>query len=226
MPPQFYQALVALDFKRFFVVADQNQQITDKNSSRKDIEDGLDIDTERVIELMRNYRNRHHVAKLARKFYTRDPASPPPGLPREDSGPVPLLYTYDETRLDKVAGSLLQYADRNPRRLIGIIAPNNKVRRRYVTALESANVTLDSARPKIVTFWGDERPQVRFDEGGILVINAQACKGLEFDTVDARGHRRTLLPTERHRRYAPSVLRDDRTGQGPGVHVHEAGPWQ
>ena len=24
---------------------------------------------------------------------------------------------------------------------------------------------------------------MRFDEGGILVINAQACKGLEFDTV-------------------------------------------
>ena len=38
-------------------------------------------------------------------------------------------------------------------------------------------------RPGIVTFWGDERPQVRFEEGGILVINAKACKGLEFDTV-------------------------------------------
>ena len=31
MPPQFYHALVALGFDRFFVVADQNQQITEKN---------------------------------------------------------------------------------------------------------------------------------------------------------------------------------------------------
>ena len=28
-----------------------------------------------------------------------------------------------------------------------------------------------------------ERGEIAFDEGGILVINAQACKGLEFDTV-------------------------------------------
>ena len=183
MPRQFYDALVGLGFDRFFVVADQNQQITEKNSSRREIEDCLAIETNAVIELKRNYRNRHDVARLAREFYTGDPASPPPELPPVDPGPVPLLYTYDESRLDMVAGSLLQYADRNPSRLIGIIAPNNKVRKRYVSALQSANVALDNARPRIVTFSAGERPQVRFDEGGILVINAQGCKGLEFDTV-------------------------------------------
>ena len=196
MPPQFYNALVALGFDRFFVVADQNQQITEKNSSRKDIENCLAIDTDAVIELKRNYRNRHHVARLAREFYTGDPASPPPNLPPVDPGPLSLLYTYDESRLDRVAVSLLQYADRNPRRLIGIIAPNNKVRVRYLSALQSASAALDNARPGIVTFWGDERPQVRFEEGGVLVINAKACKGLEFDTVvladiDEHYYRRT-----------------------------------
>ena len=147
MPPQFYNALVALGFDRFFVVADQNQQITEKNSSRKDIENCLAIDTDAVIELKRNYRNRHHVARLAREFYTGDPASPPPELPPVDPGPLPLLYTYDESRLDRVAVSLLQYADQNPRRLIGIIAPNNKVRVRYLSALQSANAALDNAAP-------------------------------------------------------------------------------
>ena len=202
MPRQFYDALVALGFDRFFVVADQNQQITKRNSSRKDIQDCLAIDADAVIELKRNYRNRHQVARLAREFYTGDPASPPPELPPVDPGPVPLLYTYDESRLDKVAGSLLQYADRNPRRLIGIIAPNNKVRKRYVSALQSANAALDNARPKVVTFWGDERPQVRFDQGGILVINAQGCKGLEFDTV-------VLADIDEHyfRRSDPDVTR-------------------
>ena len=183
MPQQFYDSLVGLGFDRFFVVADQNQQITERNSSRKDIQDCLAIDTDAVVELKRNYRNRYHVARLAREFFTGDPASPAPQLPPVDPGSVPLLYPYDECRLDEVAGRLLQYADRNPPQLIGIITPNNNVRQRYVQVLRSVDVQLDNARPKIVTFWGMERPQVRFDEGGILVINAQACKGLEFDTV-------------------------------------------
>ena len=41
MPREFYNALVGLGFDRFFVVADQNQQITESNSSRKDIQDCL-----------------------------------------------------------------------------------------------------------------------------------------------------------------------------------------
>ena len=183
MPPQFYDALVALGFARFFVVADQNQQITEKNSSRKEIQDCLAIDKDTVIELKRNYRNRHHVAMLARGFYTGDPASPPPEIPAVDPGPVPLLYCYDGSRFDKVARVVLRYADRNPRRLIGVIAPNNEVRVRYVQSLRTTEVPLDNPRPAIATFAHEYRTDVRFDECGILVINAQACKGLEFDTV-------------------------------------------
>ena len=202
MPRQFYDALVGLGFDRFFVVADQNQQITKRNSNRKDIQDCLAIDTDAVIELKRNYRNRHHVARLAREFYTGDPASPPPELPPVDPGPVPLLYSYDESGLNKVARAVLRYADRHPQRLIGIIAPNDTVRKRYVQALQSENVALDNARPTIVTFWRNERPQVRFDEGGILVINGQGCKGLEFDTV-------VLADIDEHycRRNDPDVTR-------------------
>ena len=53
MPPEFYSALIGLGFDRFFVVADQNQQITEANSSRKDIEDILpkDQDVLRRTEL-------------------------------------------------------------------------------------------------------------------------------------------------------------------------------
>ena len=183
MPPQFYDALVALGFDRFFVVADQNQQITDNNSSRKDIQDCLAIDKDAVLELTRNYRNRYHVARLAREFYTGDPASPAPEIPAVDPAPVPLLYCYDGSKFDKIAPAVLSYADRNPRGLIGVVAPNNAVRERYYHALRTADVPLDNPRPEIATFAGEYRPNVRFDECGILVINAQACKGLEFDTV-------------------------------------------
>ena len=202
MPPEFYRALIDLGFDRFFVVADQNQQIYRHNSSRKDIQDCLGIDTDAVLELRRNYRNGHHVARLARMFYTGDPASPPPEIPKKDQRPVPLLYRYEEIRLDEVARRIVRIADHAPRQLIGVITPKNTVRQRYVEALRAVDIPLDSRAPTIATFAGDYRPQVRFDEGGILVINAQACKGLEFDTV-------VLADIDEHyfRRNDPDVTR-------------------
>ena len=183
MPRAFYDALVNLGFDRFFVVADQNQQITDENSSRKDIQNCLDIETDQVIELRQNYRNHYQVARLAREFHTGDPASPPPVLPASSPGAVPALYTYAEDRLDAVARGILRLADRDPRQLIGVITPSNRVRERYFDALRSVEVRLDNPAPDIQTYHSGNRVEVAFDEGGVLVINAQACKGLEFDTV-------------------------------------------
>ena len=183
MPREFYTTLVQLGFEHFFVVADQNQQITESNSSRKEIQDCLALESRDAIELRHNYRNGYRVARLANAFYTGDPASPPPELPAIAPGPVPILYAYDNEKLHAVARAVLRLADRDPRQLIGIIAPNNRVRERYLEALRSADVKLDNTPPPIETYHGQHRAKVAFDEGGILVINAQACKGLEFDTV-------------------------------------------
>ena len=183
MPREFYDALVDLGFDRFFVVADQNQQITEANSSRRDIEVCLTIKTDDVIELRQNYRNHYRVARLAREFYTGDPASPPPELPGAAPGVAPLLYSYEQDNLDAVARGILRLADRDPRQLIGVIAPKNTVRERYLNALRTVQVSLDNPRPPVETYHGGHRAEVAFDEGGILVINAQSCKGLEFDVV-------------------------------------------
>lgn len=183
MPRGFYNALVDLGFDRFFVVADQNQQIKEANSSRQDIADCLGIEAADVVELTQNYRNQYHVAKLAREFYTADPASPLPELPALARGTVPLLYTYEGDKLVQVAEGIVRLADQDPRQLIGVIAPNNPVRERYLEALQCVNVALDNLPPSIATYHSENRTEVGFNEGGILVINAQACKGLEFDTV-------------------------------------------
>ncbi|MDE0190832.1 MAG: ATP-binding domain-containing protein [Gammaproteobacteria bacterium] len=195
MPSEFYASLVNLGFARFFVVADQNQQITEANSNRQDIQNNLDIDTEDVIELRANYRNRYPVARLAREFYTGDPASPPPDLPPESRGAVPQLFSYRPEDIEKVATRILRFADRDPRQLIGVIAPSNTVRERYFDALRTSDAKLDNGMPSVNTYYMGERAAVAFDEGGILVINAQACKGLEFDSVvladiDEHYHRR------------------------------------
>ncbi len=183
MPPQFYQALINLGFENFFVVADQNQQIKpDQNSTRQDIQRVFAINANDVIELRRNYRNQYSIARLAQEFYTGDPASPPPDLPKPGSSVEgPVLIEYKADKFKNVIQRVLKTADRNPEWLIGIIAPNNDVRKRYVDALMGADVKLDNDKPRVVTFHKNNRPMVAFDEGGILVINAQACKGLEFD---------------------------------------------
>ena len=186
MPPGFYDSLNQLGFDHIFVAADQNQQIKDENSSLEELKVNLCVDGNDVIELTYNHRNNYPIARLARAFYTGDPASPPPDLPSR-SGTIytPRLYYMDDATMPRIARSVLTHWDQDPKRLIGVIAPNNKVRKRYFDAIRSkANtLTLDNGTPEIQTFHGERRPNVRFDQGGILVINAQACKGLEFDTV-------------------------------------------
>lgn len=188
MPPSFYLSLVKLGFENFYVVADQNQQIiSGQNSSRQDIENMLDISTDDVIELKENYRNSYPVARLAREFYTGNPASPPPVLPSiQRTARKPVIIEHgngcSET-FKSVVNTILKTADRDPRRLLGVIAPNNNIRKRYVEALSSVNVQLDNGKPQIRTYATGNNSQLNFHEGGIMVINAQSCKGLEFDTV-------------------------------------------
>jgi len=190
MPPEFYRALVNLGFQNYFVMADQNQSLQDGlNSSRRDIANSLAIKDQKddtdVIELKNNYRNKYSVARLAREFYTGDPASPPPDLPSMPIKPVkiPLCYEYDIQDFDGLIRRILKTADRDPSKLIGILTYNNDDRDKYYNGLLNCNVRLDNQKPSVNTYSNGHKNAVSFDEGGILVINAQACKGLEFDIV-------------------------------------------
>ncbi len=185
MPPEFYETLVILGFEHFFVAADQNQQITASCSSRQEIEGALGLETDEVVELRQNYRNTLPVWKLAMEFYTGDPASPRSDPPNRRTDSVAGLITYAPKRFADVAQRIVQRVLNQPNRLIGVIAPNNNVRERYLKALQAAKdaVGQEGEDFQLETFHTDHRPDVRFDRGGILVINVQACKGLEFDEV-------------------------------------------
>jgi len=50
MPPAFYHALAEMGLENLYVVADQNQQITEDNSNLRDIENALAIDTKDRVE--------------------------------------------------------------------------------------------------------------------------------------------------------------------------------
>ena len=185
IPPAFYQALVRMGFENFYVVADQNQRIVDGlNSSRQDIQNCLGISAAEVVELRENYRNTYPVAHFAQSFYTGDPASPKPELPTgRPSSLRPLLYAYAPDGFDAVIKRILIAADNDPQQLIGVIAPNNKVRERYLDALGSVEARLEHGRPPVSTYYRSANASLPFNKGGIMVINAHSCKGLEFDTV-------------------------------------------
>jgi len=191
MPPEFYSALKWLGYEHFFVVADQNQAITADNSSRQQLQNELAIKTEDVIELTHNYRNALPVARLAGEFYPDDPATPPVDLPSvPGSTQTPVLIEYGpgcRLNFDGVCTRLLKMTDRDPARLIGVISPTNDVRIKYLETLrrqvQSGGLSFDNHRPRIGTYAAGEKSNIRFDEGGIFLINAKSCKGLEFDTV-------------------------------------------
>ena len=187
MPPAFYKTLVLLGFENFFVVADQNQQIiSGENSGRRDIELQLAVEAGQVVELKENHRNNRATARLSQAFYTGDPASPPPDLPPSSSkrGDRPLMFLYRHGQFNAVLSRILKLADREPTTLTGVICPNNRVRDHYFNQLTqiAAGIHLDHP-PSIRTYHNKSRHSAAFDRGGIMVINAQACKGLEFDHV-------------------------------------------
>ena len=188
MPPAFYRTLTYLGFENFYVAADQNQQIhPDRCSSRQDIENTLAIKPGDTLELKTNYRNTRPVALLARHFYPADPASPRPDLPDlKPAAATPELWTYGRANtatLAEIADNILRLSDRNPRKLIGIITPDNTVRTKFNDALHRAKPKLDNGEPPIQTYSSGQWELPDFGQGGLMVINAQSCKGLEFDTV-------------------------------------------
>ena len=184
MPPQFYQTLVDLGYERFFVAADQNQQLTEKHSSVRDIRVALAVEPGDIIELKENYRNSTPVARLAAAFRTKDVASPSVDLPTRP-GDRAVLYDYVPGRFAEVCQRILKLVDLDPTKLVGVIAPNNRVREGFFQRLvaESRDLHLDQGPPQIETSYTGHRPRIRWDAGGILVINAQNCKGLEFDVA-------------------------------------------
>ena len=197
MPPEFYRALIELGFEHCFVVADQNQRITDEHSTINDIATELVIDPSSRIELTDNYRNCDRVARLALALCIDDPASPCLKLPlSRRCTREPLLVDYGPGcgwDFEALIGRILKAADRDPARLYGIITPDNETRLRWLNELHSQPVKLDHGRPRIATYAsGDQDGDHRFGLGGIFVINAQSAKGLEFDTVflaDIDGYR-------------------------------------
>ncbi len=182
MPPKYYEALVCAGYINFFIVADQNQQITEDNSNRQELTDNLGLEPKDVIELKTNYRNSHPIALFANHFYT-DKASPPPDLPNRASLETPFLHSDLTTK--NITTIILREADKDDRKLIGVVVANDSTRERYISSMRDLELSLDNSRPVISTYSSKDKNAVSIDfsQGGIVILNDKSIKGLEFDIV-------------------------------------------
>jgi DNA helicase II / ATP-dependent DNA helicase PcrA len=187
MPPEFYESLQEMGFINFFVVADQNQQITSQKSSILQLENTLA--PEKKYELIENYRNSFEIAFFARQFYD-DPATLPPKLPSpEPQNPTPIkIHEYEDTseEFELLMKRILAKYSRNPKNLIGIFTLSNVTRNKYINTLNTVKNTMGHGMSKVIisTYsWGDSSENIDFTRGGIVVLNSASVKGLEFDQV-------------------------------------------
>ena len=77
-------------------------------------------------------------------------------------------------------------------------------------ALLRANPKLDNGKPPIQTFVSGQQELPNFSRGGIMIINAQSCKGLEFDTAilaDIDQHQPKRVPHALKARFYVMVAR-------------------
>lgn len=183
LPPSYYESLMELGFENFFIVGDQNQQITEDNSSRADLEELLGLVSDDVIELEENFRNTGPIAKLCQHFYT-DRASPLPKLPERPSLLKPTLMNY--STVNACAEMILRAADRDTGKLIGVIVASEIKREDYVKKLSMTDVTRDNEKPNISSYSSHQKQgnvNIDFSFGGIVVLCDKSVKGIEFDTV-------------------------------------------
>jgi len=188
MPPDFYQFLNELQIPNLFVAADFNQPLWPENSKRFDIENAVQPTIN--YRLITNYRNSYTVARLAHEFYVSDPSTEPPELPPLPKRTVrqPILFCYEDKDSARIFRRLMLYSDRHKNKLlIGVLTPNNQVRQYFFNGLRTTHLDFENGTPPVSTHSHNDRNEIDFSEGGFVVINAQACKGLEFDVVFIAG---------------------------------------
>lgn len=188
-PPAFFTLLRRLS-EGFFgnancpsvmILADENQRITEENSTIADIIREMEIHEDRHYRLTTNFRNTRQVAEAAAHFY----AGMQTGLPSPPSrtGPVPELRRCSDR--SAVRARVLRYAENNPRHQIGLICLGaDRTRNLYFEDLDrhSGKDRLVQTYSSVNSDHGDVSG-LEFEKPCITVLNRASCKGLEFDAV-------------------------------------------
>jgi len=168
-----------------FVLADENQQITERNSTLGQIEKALAIKKENCYLLIDNFRNTKEIALLAGGFYADVSAVP---LIPARAGEKP---TYEcVATLDTAVSRIKAWINNNPGKETCVLVFNDVKRDAVFNRLKDALLTQGRKRKTVVQTYSwksrKDNPidKLAFDAPDhVTVLNVQSCKGLEFDSV-------------------------------------------
>ena len=167
-----------------FVLADENQQLTEENSTLDQIAATLRIPAENRYLLLDNFRNSKEIAELARHFFADVGALP--RLPeRSSEKPVYTVAGNQSGVLERITNWL----SNNPHKEVGILVFDDSKRSSIAEAIQNAIARIRGRDIKVQTYsWRSRRvnpaESLIFDTPDVVtVLNMQSCKGLEFDAV-------------------------------------------
>lgn len=173
-PNQFY-TILDLIAENITVFADENQRITQKNSTVQEIKKALTVD--KTHKLTRNYRNTRPVAEFASQFY----AGLRSGIAELPSRNGPLPYLLMNQNLESQITTIAQYATANPNKQIGVFVKDHAKQYRIHQGLREKNLAGISVQMYQST--NSQYKKVDFRSNGVFVLCYPSTKGLEFDTV-------------------------------------------
>jgi superfamily I DNA/RNA helicase len=174
-PPEFYFLLRLLS-KNITVFADENQRITQYNSTLEDIRRSLGLKPAQIIRLSKNYRNTRPIAEFASTFYA-GLRSGIADMPVKD-GPRPrLLLAADfQKQVDYIA----HYERSHPDKDIAVFMATIEGQVNISRSLARCGTTNPT---QMYLYKGQKHKQVDFRQHGIRILSYASAKGLEFDTV-------------------------------------------
>ena len=193
---QMYSALMAVvrhkslegdDQPTLTVFADENQTITDKNSTIVELIEELntDMDTQRLWRLDKNYRNSTEIAKFSRHFQVRN--SSHVALPERETARLPVVFI----RVDEPYDQIIDFTANQGSLEVGVVVfgssadvrrtykeLNKKIQQKRVKCRIQGYVSRD---PDGIL---DDHTKLQFDSPpSITVVHQKSSKGLEFDAV-------------------------------------------
>ncbi len=174
--PRDFFKLARFIAKNLTVFADENQTLTDENSTIAEIRSAAAITAETFF-LTRNYRNTRQIARLAGHFHSGLQTGIPE-LPTRFGKPIVLQEMTPAQGIDRI----LRYHALRPSAEIGVFLPTIAKVKHYVAEF-SEKIKKKGA---IQYYYRDKKgPQdtLNFEKPAIRILTYKSAKGLDFDAV-------------------------------------------
>lgn len=171
LPREFYLATQLLA-RNITVFADENQRITEAQSTLPEIENFLGCGTVHR-PIASNIRNTVQIARLASRFVDTDLQ-----LPKRE-GPVPELHWHSSAR--EIVDRVVKHLREHPSEEIAVTVRHQRTLKSLW--LEFNKKSISSTQ---IYVRADRRPRdIDFSKRGVKLLTFNAMKGLEFDAVFA-----------------------------------------